>query len=180
MACGESNRLSSELTEFHGIFGPGVRILHYVFRWIDPVSTETIRHPYCCPGSTEYMMYPQMAIEPSLALIVKRLREEDAEEKRAIAARVRAAYAEVDRLKSEFLRLDPDIEKIILFGSLAEERVNRLDFDIDLAVRSAKYMRLLSVTLDSPFKVDCVDLDNARDWLLRDIEKYGRVIHEKG
>jgi hypothetical protein len=41
-------------------------------------------------------------------------------------------------------------------------------------------MRLLSVTLDSPFKVDCVDMDNARDWLHRDIEKYGRVIHEKG
>ena len=90
------------------------------------------------------------------------------------------AMAEVERLRRAFLRIDPAARRIVLFGSLAENRVRRIDFDIDLAVSSDRYLALVSAALDSPFRVDCVDLDALPSAYRESIERYGQVIHEKG
>jgi predicted nucleotidyltransferase len=99
--------------------------------------------------------------------------------KRAVllAARVDEAHREVDRLVAEFRRIDPELDRIVLFGSLARSRVTRLSFDIDLAVSSRRYLDLLGPALASPFKVDLVDLETAspyvREAISRDgVEKY--------
>jgi predicted nucleotidyltransferase len=99
--------------------------------------------------------------------------------KRAVllAARVDEANREIDRLVAEFRRIDPELDRIVLFGSLARSRVTRLSFDIDLAVSSRRYLELLGPALASPFKVDLVDLETAspyvREAISRDgVEKY--------
>ena len=54
---------------------------------------------------------------------------------RLASAQAALARREVERLKGAFLALAPDIEMIVLFGSLAHGRGFRSDSDIDLAVR---------------------------------------------
>ena len=54
--------------------------------------------------------------------------------RKTISARVAGAFAEADRLVVEFRALDPDIDKIVLFGSLARKDARSIDLDIDLAV----------------------------------------------
>ena len=58
--------------------------------------------------------------------------------RKTISARVAGAFAEADRLVVEFRALDPDIDKIVLFGSLARKDARSIDLDIDLAVACSK------------------------------------------
>ena len=96
-----------------------------------------------------------------------------------IAQRTARALAEVARLKAEFVKIDPDLKRLVLFGSLAEGRANTPHFDIDLAVESELYMKLLARALDSEFTVDLVDLNNVRPNILAEIERYGKILYEK-
>jgi predicted nucleotidyltransferase len=48
------------------------------------------------------------------------------------------ALVEIELLVRKMITIDPGIEKIILFGSLATGAVTSPDFDIDLAVQCAK------------------------------------------
>ena len=95
--------------------------------------------------------------------------------KRAVllAARVDEANREIDRLVAEFRRIDPELDRIVLFGSLARSRVTRLSFDIDLAVSSRRYLELLGPALASPFKVDLVDLETASPYVLEAVARDG-------
>ena len=108
-----------------------------------------------------------------------RIKRENEEEKIRIKQRIRRAAEEVKRLKKDFLKIDKDIEKIILFGSLAEESIESVNFDIDIAVKSAKYYQLVSRVLQSEFKVDVVDLDSVHERIRKNIIQYGKVIYEK-
>ena len=107
------------------------------------------------------------------------IRAEWEAEYKLIAERTIRALSEVEKLQAQFLKIDPDLKRLVLFGSLAEGRVNTLHFDIDLAVDSALYMKLLSRSLDSQFTVDLIDLNNVRPYILAEIEKYGKILHEK-
>ena len=94
-------------------------------------------------------------------------------------ARRAAARAEARRLAQRFAEEDPDLRQVILFGSLATGEIGDREPDIDLAVESARYLSLVAIALDSPFKVDVIDLANARPAILQAVDRDGEVIHER-
>jgi len=89
--------------------------------------------------------------EEKLARIAANLRRENKIEEQKIREKIRAAHEEVRRLAAQFLEIDPDIETIVFFGSLAENNFFSIHFDIDLAVRSEKYLQLVGCGLKSSF-----------------------------
>lgn len=117
--------------------------------------------------------------DDKLTLIAKRIKRQNRLEEQEIRERVYQAHQEVDRLVRLFLEIDPDLERVVLFGSLAEESVFSLSFDIDLAVRSDRFLQLVACGLKSPFQVDVVDLDRTPGHIRDSIQKYGKVLYEK-
>jgi predicted nucleotidyltransferase len=83
------------------------------------------------------------------------------------------------KLVASFREIDPDLDKIILFGSLAKGKPKRADFDIDVAVRSDRYFRMVAWALDQVWKIDVVDLDAIGNTILSHIESEGRTLYEK-
>ena len=90
-----------------------------------------------------------------------------------------AGLAETQRLTKCFVEADPDLRKVVLFGSLATGDLGHREPDVDLAFDSPQYLRLVSIALDSPFKVDVVDLPNARPVIRRAVEHHGKVMYER-
>ena len=90
-----------------------------------------------------------------------------------------AGLAEAGRLTKCFVEADPDLRKVVLFGSLATGDLGNREPDVDLAVDSPQYLRLVSIALDSTFKVDVVDLPNASPVISRAVERDGRVMYER-
>jgi predicted nucleotidyltransferase len=99
----------------------------------------------------------------------------------AMAIRKGQALEEVQALVGKFLSLDPGITKIILFGSLARDDVSSLDSDIDLAVSCSgeHFLMLVALALDSPFKVDLVELSTADNRIKDAIAREGLVLYEQ-
>lgn len=110
----------------------------------------------------------------------RRNRTERERQERELAARVAAAHTEIARLVEMFRSIDPGLAKVVLFGSLAEERVTSLGFDIDLAVECGEYYRLVSAALDSPFEVDVIDLRTASEYVRDAVRRHGKVLYDKG
>jgi predicted nucleotidyltransferase len=113
--------------------------------------------------------------------IALNLIKKDAREQKRLQQRIRYAHEEIKNLLAHFLEIDPDLQKVILFGSLAKGAVKSLRFDIDLAIRCTddKFFSLVATALDSDFKVDIVDL-NAVDNVFRAfILKDGIILYEK-
>jgi len=108
-------------------------------------------------------------------------RRRERERRAAVTGRVALALAEVERLVGEFRTLDPAIDKIVLFGSLARKDVTSPGFDIDLAVACSKerYLAIVARALDSPFRVDVVDLAAADDRIKASIAADGVILYEK-
>lgn len=92
----------------------------------------------------------------------------------ALARRVEEAHREVSRLVERFREADPELRRVVLFGSLARNEVKRIDFDIDLAVDSDRYSRLLGIALESVFKVDLIDLVAASSYIKRSVRREGK------
>ncbi len=111
--------------------------------------------------------------------IVREIKRATEVEQRQMKIRIMQAYEEVERLKIDFLKIDKDMKKMILFGSLPEDVIGSIDFDIDIAVQSKKYYQLVSRALQSDFKVDVVDLDSIHERIKKAIIENGRVIYEK-
>ncbi len=105
-------------------------------------------------------------------------RANEVEEKR-IKDRIALAIKEVGRLKADFLNIDKDMEKMVLFGSLVEGNIESVRFDIDIAVKSKKYYQLVSRALQSDLKVDVADLDSIHERIKKNIIEKGRVVYEK-
>ena len=117
--------------------------------------------------------------EEKLAHIAANLNRQNKLEDKRIKEKIREAKEEVNRLVNRFLEIDPAIEAIVLFGSLAEGNVFSLHFDIDIAVRSQEYLELVGCSLKSSFPVDVVDLDHISEHFKASIEKYGKILYEK-
>ena len=83
----------------------------------------------------------------------------------ALVRRVKEAHREVSRLVERFREADPELRSVVLFGSLARNEVQRIDFDIDLAVESDRYSQLLDIALESVFRVDLIDLVAASSYI---------------
>ena len=115
--------------------------------------------------------------EEKLARIAANLRRENKIEEQKIGEKIRAAHEEVRRLAAQFLEIDPGIETIVFFGSLAEDNAFSIHFDIDLAVRSEKYLQLVGCGLKSSFLRISKFFENSLDPLSwnRDVIEHMRL-----
>lgn len=116
----------------------------------------------------------------NVANIVDNIKRENGEERLRIESRIVQAFKEVEKLKTDFLKMDDELELMILFGSLVKKDIGYINFDIDIGLRSKKYYQLVGRALDSDFKVDVVDLDSVNERIKDEILKNGKVIYEKG
>lgn len=110
--------------------------------------------------------------------IIRAEKERLLEYEKLLNVRITDANKEAQNLTERFKEIDPDIKKVILFGSLAESTIRSDNFDIDLAVESDRYLQMVSVALDSKFKVDLVELGTVPESLRRRIREKGRILHE--
>jgi predicted nucleotidyltransferase len=113
--------------------------------------------------------------------IAQNLLKRDQRAQRQIERRIKSAQIEIDRLLAQFLEIDPALQKVVLFGSLAKQAVRSANFDIDLAVQGSpdKFLLLVAAALDSDFTVDVVDLTSANQTFRQFILKDGVVLYEK-
>lgn len=91
------------------------------------------------------------------------------------------AWVEVGRLTRAFREIDPALQRVVLFGSLARGEVTCPDFDIDLAVACSRhsFLQLVAEALNSSFQVDLVDLGSADERIRGSILRDGIVLYEK-
>ena len=106
----------------------------------------------------------------------KRNRREYQRIEKKLALRVAAARKELERVVGLFVDIDPELKRVVLFGSLARDEATRLDFDIDVAVESSRYMDLLGIVLESDFKIDLIDLESASPYIRRSVERDGKEL----
>ncbi|MDP3177729.1 MAG: nucleotidyltransferase domain-containing protein [Spirochaetaceae bacterium] len=99
--------------------------------------------------------------------------------KAAKAERREKALAFLPRIREAFLEIDPEVKAILLFGSLARGEPEREGFDIDIAVRSERYLGLVSWALRQEWKIDVVDLDTIAGTPLVGLEKESEVLYER-
>lgn len=119
-------------------------------------------------------------IDSLAAAINKRNRARKIEKAERTVKRKGEALEEVRRLVKEFKELDPDLKRVILFGSLGEDRIKSERFDIDLAMEGKEYLKCVYLALDSTFKVDLLDLSALRKDFKEQIEHYGREVFPGG
>ncbi len=119
--------------------------------------------------------------EEEIREMARNLEARYAERRKRTAARATCAREEAVRLTRRFRQRDPELRRVVLFGSLAcgGTPAGR-HFDIDLAVDSERYLALVGEALDSEFDVDVIDLRRVREAIREDIETYGEVIYERG
>lgn len=96
-----------------------------------------------------------------------------------IAERSEQAREFLHELVGAFREIDPGVRKIVLFGSLARGVPDRENFDIDVAVRTSKYLSLVAWALKQDWKIDVVDLDEVGGTSLNDVESKGITLYEK-
>lgn len=111
--------------------------------------------------------------------IVREIKNRNEHEDKKIKDSIKLALEELEKIKIDFLRIDKNMEKMILFGSLAENNIDSTEFDIDIAVKSEKYYQLIGRALQSQFKVDVIDLESIHSLIKKNILKTGKVIYEK-
>lgn len=100
-------------------------------------------------------------------------------ERKAIRERVALALEEAKSLSEQILAKDPEVEAVILFGSLAEGMPSRLGFDIDLALIGGDVYRAEETTETSTFDVDVVKLDRLPEHIQARIRDTGVVMAER-
>jgi predicted nucleotidyltransferase len=114
-----------------------------------------------------------------ISRIARRIRLQNRLERKRLRSRLREAQREVSRLVAQFREIDPELQKVVLFGSLEQNSVRSLQFDIDLAVRSEQFLKLVACGLRSPFRVDVVDLEKLPVPVRRSIEEHGKTVYAK-
>lgn len=117
--------------------------------------------------------------DPRLREIVENARRENRNAKRRTREAVKRARAFLPELVRAFRGIDPEISAIVLFGSLAEGTVRGEHFDIDVAVRSSKYLQLVAWALDQSYQIDVIDLDAAPPHIAERIQTRGEVLYAR-
>ena len=112
-----------------------------------------------------------------LALAAARINAENRRESEKAAARRLEARKEGERLAALLRKADPHVVRIWGFGSVFEaSRPFRMDSDIDLALEGGDIVALYSIVLDSPFKVDLVDITGQEDGFARAVQSFGMAL----
>ena len=76
------------------------------------------------------------------------------------------------------LERDPQVSRIVLFGSLAEREDGAVR-DIDLAIESTDFLRASGWLLSLPEAIDVVDLNELYPHIRERVETKGRVLYEQ-
>jgi predicted nucleotidyltransferase len=105
----------------------------------------------------------------------KRAGEEASQE---LKKRIQEAMVEVQRLIKEFRNRDPELKRIVLFGSLAGEEPRNPNFDIDLSFEGRELYACTAIALNSCFKVDLVDYRSLPDFMQVEIDTHGKILYE--
>ena len=96
-------------------------------------------------------------------------------EKMRIEERIREALDEASRIAACLIH-EAEVEKVVLFGSLAESSVKDEQFDIDLAVWGGNWFRAQEIGEKSSFNVDIVEYENLPPHLKKRIDTRGRFL----
>ncbi|MEI6873639.1 MAG: nucleotidyltransferase domain-containing protein [Spirochaetota bacterium] len=86
------------------------------------------------------------------------IRELNRRESERIESRLELARVESGRLAAAIVAADPAVRRVFLFGSVANGRPSREDFDIDLAIDGGDAYAAMEVVETSAFDVDIVEL----------------------
>lgn len=76
------------------------------------------------------------------------------------------------------LAADPEVARIILFGSIAQRNPRSPDFDIDLALDEGYPYKAMDLTAESSFRIDLVCLPQLPVSMRRKVESSGIVVGE--
>ncbi len=117
-------------------------------------------------------------VNPLIKGIINAEKKRQIEYQKLLNIRVSKAKKEVRSLTKRFRKIDPQLKKVFLFGSLAENTVTSENFDIDLAVESENYLQIVSIALDSEFKVDVVEIGTLPEPFRRRVLDKGLVLYE--
>lgn len=118
------------------------------------------------------------AMDPELQKIVDAENERNRAARERISRRLEHARREARRLAEEIHRADQSVRKVILFGSVAAAVVRTESFDIDLAILGGDQLALMSITDQSPFPVDLVDLEAVSPGFREMVERRGEVLYD--
>lgn len=100
----------------------------------------------------------------------------NAAEEEAVSRRLDAAFNEAARIARLIKENDPEVRRVILFGSVARRNPSRLDFDIDLALDGGDTYKAMDITEASSFEVDIVDLRLLAERIHKGILEHGIVL----
>ena len=120
----------------------------------------------------------KMNVDPIKA-IVEAQRSENLRVETELAQRKLLMRQEAQRLARLFAQKDPSLISVRLFGSLAREQLITPHSDIDIAVETANFSVLLSLSDQSDWDVDIVDLPTLKEPLFAAIQREGIVLYEK-
>ena len=110
----------------------------------------------------------------------RRLDRRFAERRRRLKARTNRARDRLASLVQQICDVDPDIRRIVLFGSLSEETgFSSMTSDIDVAVDSDRYLEIVARVSDPEVSVDVIDLRTARKAIRHEIDSRGEVLYER-
>ena len=107
------------------------------------------------------------------------LRRANAREHERIARRSRSAHRAAIELARAIGAHDRGVRAVYLFGSLADGRPRRLDFDIDLALDGGDLYRAMELAEASAFSVDIVSLAGLPAHVARRVRTGGTVLFRR-
>ncbi len=117
-------------------------------------------------------------MDPELQKIVDAENERNRGERARIARRLLEARKEAGRLAEALGKADPRVRKVILFGSVAAGNARSERFDIDLGLLGGEQLALMSITEESSFSVDLVDLEAVSPGFRELVERRGEVLYD--
>ncbi|TVR55284.1 MAG: nucleotidyltransferase domain-containing protein [Spirochaetaceae bacterium] len=106
------------------------------------------------------------------------IRRTNEDERRAIEKRAAAARQEAARL-ADLIGCEARADRVILFGSLAENTVRSSDFDIDLAIDGGEIDRAADLVERSPYPVDLVEYHLLPAHVKQRVNESGVVLYER-
>ncbi|MFP4409358.1 MAG: nucleotidyltransferase family protein [Spirochaetaceae bacterium] len=117
-------------------------------------------------------------MDPELQKIVDAENRRNRAELERRERRLAEARHEARRLTEEIRKADPGVRKVILFGSVATGAVGSERFDIDLALLGGDQLKLMTITEESSFAVDLVDLEAVSTGFRQRVEERGEVLYD--
>ena len=105
-------------------------------------------------------------------------RERNQAEKNRIHKRMGEAHKEARRIALKLIN-DAGVDKVALFGSLAEESIRNEQFDIDLAIWGGDRNKAEEIAEESTFKIDILEFEQLPPHIKKRIELRGKVLQSR-